>query len=110
GILCGIAGIIIGAPTLRLRSDYLALVTLGFGEIIYEGAYNGDNLFGVNVTNGNRSISPTDYPRFFAFTPDGALTWRDLLPSDGLPKFALFCILAAVVMFASLRIREGRLG
>ena len=36
GILCAIAGVIIGAPTLRLRSDYLALVTLGFGEIIFE--------------------------------------------------------------------------
>src|SRR5689334_11264883 len=60
GILCAIAGIIIGAPTLRLRSDYLALVTLGFGEIIYEVFYNGDNLFGQNVSNGNRGINPVD--------------------------------------------------
>ncbi len=110
GILCAIAGVIIGAPTLRLKSDYLALVTLGFGEIIFELSFNGDNLFGANVTNGNRGISPTDYPRFLAFTPDGALTWRDLLPSDGLSKYILFCLLAAMLMFGSLRIREGRLG
>jgi branched-chain amino acid transport system permease protein len=110
GILCAIAGIIIGAPTLRLKSDYLALVTLGFGEIIFEVSFNGDNLFGANVTNGNRGISPTDYPRFLAFTPDGAITWRDLLPSDGLSKYILFCLLAAMLMWGSLRIREGRLG
>ena len=64
GILCAIAGIIIGAPTLGLKSDYLALVTLGFGEIIFELSFNGDNIFGVDVPHGNRGISPTDYPRF----------------------------------------------
>src|SRR5256885_5578627 len=41
---CGLWGIIIGAPTLRLRSDYLALVTLGFGEIIPQVFHNADNI------------------------------------------------------------------
>jgi branched-chain amino acid transport system permease protein len=109
-VLCAIGGIIIGAPTLRLRSDYLALVTLGFGEIIGEVAFNGDNIFGTNITNGNRSISPVDYPRFLGFDSTGALTIKDLLPSDALPKFVLFCLFAAIIMFASLRIRVGRLG
>ena len=45
-------GIIIGLPTLRLRGDYLAIVTLGFGEIIPQAVNNGDNWFGHNVTNG----------------------------------------------------------
>ena len=45
---------LIGLPTLRLRGDYLAIVTLGFGEILPQVARNGDNLFGTgfNLTNG----------------------------------------------------------
>jgi branched-chain amino acid transport system permease protein len=110
GVLCALAGIIIGAPTLRLRSDYLALVTLGFGEIIYEVFYNGDHLFGVNVSNGTQGITPVDSVRFIKFDETGALTWGDLGPFDPLPKFIIFCALTAVVLFASMRIREGRLG
>ena len=43
GMITALFGIIIGLPTLRLRGDYLAIVTLGFGEIIYHVARNGDN-------------------------------------------------------------------
>lgn len=50
---CLVAGIILGAPTLRLRGDYLAIVTLGFGEIIRLIAVNADS-----VTNGPRGVSP----------------------------------------------------
>jgi branched-chain amino acid transport system permease protein len=109
-LVCALFGIIIGAPTLRLRSDYLALVTLGFGEIIPETFYNGDNVFGQNITNGTQGITPADAIRFFTFDETGALTWRDLNPFDLLPRFVLFCILAAIIMFASLRIRDGKLG
>jgi branched-chain amino acid transport system permease protein len=109
-LLCALMGIVIGAPTLRLRSDYLALVTLGFGEIIPEVFYNGDNVFGHNLTNGTQGITPTDSIRFFTFDDTGALTWRDLGPFDLLPRFFLFCLLAAIIMFASLRIRDGKLG
>ena len=110
GLLCALAGIIIGAPTLRLRSDYLALVTLGFGEIIYEVFYNGDHLFGQNISNGTQGITPVDSVRFFGFDETGALKWKDLGPFDALPKFIIFCGLTALVLFASMRIREGRLG
>src|SRR3954447_15803331 len=51
-------GIIIGLPTLRLRGDYLAIVTLGFGEIIPQAVNNGDNWFGHNVTNGPNGLTP----------------------------------------------------
>src|SRR4030095_16093263 len=49
----GLCGVIIGAPTLRLRGDYLAIVTLGFGEIIPRFFQNGDDLAGFNLTNGS---------------------------------------------------------
>ena len=53
-------GILIGLPTLRLRGDYLAIVTLGFGEIIPQAVNNGDNWFGHNITNGPNGLTPID--------------------------------------------------
>src|SRR5207344_3157925 len=62
GVITAGFGIVIGLPTLRLRGDYLAIVTLGFGEILPQIARNGDNFFntGVNVTNGPQGITPID--------------------------------------------------
>src|SRR4029077_9386793 len=66
GIATAIIGVLIGLPTLRLRGDYLAIVTLGFGEIMPQIARNGDNLFGTgfNLTNGTGGITPIDGPGF----------------------------------------------
>ena len=47
GCITAIAGILIGLPTLRLRGDYLAIVTLGFGEIIPQFVRNADDLGGL---------------------------------------------------------------
>src|SRR3954451_21261914 len=60
GITTAFVGVLIGLPTLRLRGDYLAIVTLGFGEILPQIARNGDNLFGFNLTNGPNGITPID--------------------------------------------------
>jgi len=62
GVITAIFGILIGLPTLRLRGDYLAIVTLGFGEILPQIARNGDDLFGtgINLTNGPNGITPLD--------------------------------------------------
>ena len=66
GIITSFFGIVIGLPTLRLRGDYLAIVTLGFGEILPQVARNGDNFFntGFNLTNGPNGITPLDSPGF----------------------------------------------
>ncbi|HET7572762.1 MAG TPA: hypothetical protein VFJ77_08880, partial [Gaiellaceae bacterium] len=64
GIATAIIGVLIGLPTLRLRGDYLAIVTLGFGEILPQVARNGSNLFGFNLTNGTGGITPIDGPGF----------------------------------------------
>jgi branched-chain amino acid transport system permease protein len=55
-----VLGVLIGIPTLRLRGDYLAIVTLGFGEIIPQFVNNGDNIGGVNVTNGSFGLNGID--------------------------------------------------
>ena len=61
GIATAVIGVIIGLPTLRLRGDYLAIVTLGFGEIMPQIATNGNSLFGFNLTNGTSGITPMEY-------------------------------------------------
>jgi branched-chain amino acid transport system permease protein len=79
GVVAAIAGVIIGWPTLRLRGDYLAIVTLGFGEIIPDVFRNADALpvpsgiqwaapfidfTSVNLTNGVRGVNALDRPGF----------------------------------------------
>jgi branched-chain amino acid transport system permease protein len=99
--IAAVFGIIIGAPTLRLKSDYLALVTLGFGEIIPQIFYNGENIAGFNLSNGSKGISPIDNIGLFGKT---------LGPFDLDWKYLIFVCLAALMVFVSLRIRSGRLG
>jgi branched-chain amino acid transport system permease protein len=62
GAVCAFAGVLIGWPTLRLRGDYLAIVTLGFGEIIPDIFRNGDDIAGHNLTNGVRGVTQLDRP------------------------------------------------
>ncbi|MFE9689107.1 branched-chain amino acid ABC transporter permease [Micromonospora sp. NPDC005806] len=107
--LCFVFGVIIGAPTLRLRSDYLALVTLGFGEIIPQVFRNGDNVFGFNLSNGDKSITPVD-PIYSVAIEANGLSIRNLGPFDLLSKYLIFVALAALIIFISLRLREGKLG
>ena len=61
-IFTTIAGMLIGLPTLRLRGDYIAIVTLAFGEIIGRVAINGDELkiAGQPLTAGRQGITPVD--------------------------------------------------
>ncbi len=106
---CALWGLIIGAPTLRLRSDYLALVTLGFGEIIPQFFRNAGSIFGTNISNGDQGIGPVD--------PIGTGVLGNIRgvpvalgPFDATFRFIVFALLAGVCVFVSLKIREGRLG
>jgi len=109
-LVCAFFGVIIGAPTLRLRSDYLALVTLGFGEIIPQVFTNGENFFGFNLSNGTKGITPVDPIEGAVFSPDGSVEFGNLGPFHLTSKYVIFVIITAVVVFISLRIRDGRLG
>jgi branched-chain amino acid transport system permease protein len=109
GIVTALVGILIGLPTLRLRGDYLAIVTLGFGEILPQIARNGDNFFGTgfNLTNGPNGIVPIDSPGFGSlnyltgsgtfFTSERLFFWTAI----ALVLFTIFC---------SLRLLDSRLG
>ncbi len=108
---CALWGVIIGAPTLRLRSDYLALVTLGFGEIIPQFFHNADKqTIGVNISNGTQGIGPLDSIDGVQFKDSGGFSWGALLPANDLSRYLFYIILTAVVVFISLRLRVGRLG
>ena len=105
-IICAVAGIIIGLPTLRLRGDYIAIVTLAFGEIIGRVFANGDTvtIFGDDkLSNGRQSISPIDQinlPGFGEF--DSATSLR--------PYYWCVLALCLVVLFVNFRLRDSRLG
>jgi branched-chain amino acid transport system permease protein len=99
-----VAGMIIGLPTLRLRGDYIAIVTLAFGEIIGRIAINGDEItgFGTKLTAGRQGITPVDkidLPGIERFT---SLELR--------PWFYVALVLVFIVLFVNFRLRDSRLG
>jgi branched-chain amino acid transport system permease protein len=120
GIATAIVGVIIGLPTLRLRGDYLAIVTLGFGEIFPQIARNGDNLFGTgfNLTNGTGGITPIDGPGFGNWIqqnlhlPGNFLTVHGLGTADPLDAvfFWTALVLVLITVLVSARLRDSRLG
>ncbi|TMK96061.1 MAG: branched-chain amino acid ABC transporter permease [Actinobacteria bacterium] len=109
GIITALAGVLIGLPTLRLRGDYLAIVTLGFGEILPQIARNGDSLFntGFNLTNGPNGITPIDAPGFFGvnYLVGSGTFWT----SDRLFYWTALA-LVLITAFCSWRLRDSRLG
>jgi branched-chain amino acid transport system permease protein len=104
-VITSIAGTLIGLPTLRLRSDYIAIVTLAFGEIIGVVAVNGTSIHvgnGMTLTAGNLGISALDLPYFPAL---GKFSLLDLRP-----WYWLIFVIMLLVLFVNLRIRDSRLG
>jgi len=102
-------GVLLGLPVLRLRGDYLAIVTLGFGEVIRVLANNLDKP--VNITNGPKGITPIQRPPLF-FQP--VLQWLgiDLPPSALYPLYFYFLVLAIVgiVIVANRRLEDSHIG
>ncbi len=106
-------GIAIGLPTLRLRGDYLAIVTLGFGEIIPQAVNNGDDVFGHNVTNGPNGLTPIDQIGFGTSIHNAV----SILPANyhteiNYLDYYYWTGLALVLftLFCCIRLRDSRLG
>jgi branched-chain amino acid transport system permease protein len=102
-VLAAIAGAIIGLPTLRLRGDYIAIVTLAFGEIAGTIALNGNELHigKFTLTNGQQAISPIDQPNLVTQF-DSAFSLR--------PYYWLGLIMIAIVLTINFALRDSRLG
>jgi branched-chain amino acid transport system permease protein len=103
-ILTAAAGVVIGLPTLRLRGDYIAIVTLAFGEIIGRIAVNGDAIVirGQPLTAGRQGISPVD-------PIDLPIVGRFQL-LDLRPWYWFALVLVALVLFVNFRLRDSRMG
>jgi len=101
-------GVLLGAPTLRLRGDYLAIVTLGFGEIVRLFLNNLDRP--LNITNGPQGVDRIDPVSFGAFALDESLTLGSLTLSGAQLHYYLFLALAALVMLVSVRLEDSRIG
>jgi branched-chain amino acid transport system permease protein len=104
-LICAIAGILIGLPTLRLRGDYIAIVTLAFGEIIGVVAVNGKDIHlggGMSLTAGNLGISAVDAPYFPGIGVFSILNLR--------PWYWLIFGILMIVLFVNVRLRDSRLG
>lgn len=113
-LVAGVAGALLGAPTLKLRGDYLAIVTLGFGEIIriFMNNLNGP----VNITNGPQGINLIDPVRL------GGVSLAGEVGSGGIVEFGslampsvnayyfLFLLLCVATVFISRRLQHSRLG
>jgi len=94
-VICALFGVLFGAPTLRLRGDYLAIVTLGFGEIVPVVARNWTWL-----TNGAQGLGGIRTPRLFGYDFGFAV----------LPYYLLGLALVAAAIFVSYRLQESRVG
>ena len=113
-VLAGLTGALLGAPTLKLRGDYLAIVTLGFGEIIriFMNNLNGP----INITNGPQGINLIDPVRI------GTVSFAGQAGSGGMVSFAgfampsvnayyfLFLLLCVGTVFIARRLQHSRLG
>jgi len=106
--VAAIFGVLLGAPTLKLRGDYLAIVTLGFGEIVRVFLNNLDAP--VNITNGPKGVGSIDPLRVFGVNLGE--TWEVAglsLPSVTL-YYYVFLALVVVAVIISLRLQDSRLG
>jgi branched-chain amino acid transport system permease protein len=102
-VLASAAGAIIGLPTLRLRGDYIAIVTLAFGEIASTIALNGDSITigKFTLTAGQQAISPIDQPNLVTQF-DSAFNLR--------PYYWLGLVMIAIVLTINFALRDSRLG
>ena len=111
-IFAALLGVVIGLPTLRLRGDYLAIVTLGFGEIIPQFVRNGDHIAGFNLTNGSFGLNGIDGLGF----GNGVHSALPFLPSNFVEQvdstwyYWTACVLLLIAIGTSLLLRDSRLG
>jgi branched-chain amino acid transport system permease protein len=101
-------GVLLGAPTLKLRGDYLAIVTLGFGEIIRILLNNLASP--INITNGPQGITLIDPFRIAGFDFSKTEHWFGLMVSGPIKYYYLLLVVLIVVMVVNVRLQDSRIG
>jgi len=107
-LLAGVLGVLLGAPTLRLRGDYLAIVTLGFGEIIRVFLNNLDHP--VNITNGPKGIGQIDAITFFGLSLGRKVEVFGFELASVTLYYYLFLVLVVVSVLICHRLERSRVG
>ncbi|MFF1730197.1 branched-chain amino acid ABC transporter permease [Streptomyces sp. NPDC058247] len=103
-------GVLIGAPTLRLRGDYLAIVTLGFGEIFRITVNNLDGTSGPNLTNGPNGISMIPDLQIFGFNFGSNHDIGGFSLGRFANYFLLMLLITAIVVLVFNRAADSRIG
>src|SRR5262244_38444 len=106
--LAALFGVLIGAPTLKLRGDYLAIVTLGFGEIVRIFLNNLSRP--VNITNGPQGIARIDPFRFGSFSFAKPETFLGLNFSGPIKYYYLLLAAVIAVIVVNIRLQNSRIG
>ena len=106
--LAGFFGVVLGAPTLKLRGDYLAIVTLGFGEIIRVFLNNLDRP--LNLTNGPKGINQIDSMKFFGFDLGKTHEFVGIGVNSVSMYYYLFLALVIVSVVLCYRLENSRIG
>jgi branched-chain amino acid transport system permease protein len=109
-ITAALVGVLIGLPALRLRGDYLAIVTLGLGEVVRVLANNLDHP--VNITNGPKGISPVERPPVDWIIEMAKVAGWDMEPNHAVALFfyALVLIIVGVIIVINRRLDRSRFG
>ncbi|MFE3069605.1 branched-chain amino acid ABC transporter permease [Streptomyces sp. NPDC059247] len=103
-------GVLIGAPTLRLRGDYLAIVTLGFGEIFRIAVMNTDGTSGPDITNGSNGIASIPNLNIFGFDFGAEHSIAGFTIGRFANYFFLMLLIMAVVVLVFRRSGDSRIG
>ncbi|WP_105972746.1 branched-chain amino acid ABC transporter permease [Streptomyces geranii] len=105
-----IFGVLIGAPTLRLRGDYLAIVTLGFGEIFRIAVNNMDGVSGPDITNGPNGIPSIPDLDFFGFNFGDSHDVAGFTLGRFANYYLLMVLIMAIVVLVYTRAADSRIG
>jgi branched-chain amino acid transport system permease protein len=108
GLSAAFAGLLVGVPSLRLRGDYLALVTLGFGEIIRVFLNNLDAP--VNITNGPKGLTGVDPVTFFGLDLSRSTELFGIAVSSVTLYYYLFMAMVIVSVVVCYRLERSRIG
>ncbi|MFJ5830376.1 branched-chain amino acid ABC transporter permease [Streptomyces sp. NPDC093089] len=103
-------GVVIGAPTLRLRGDYLAIVTLGFGEIFRIAMGNLDGTSGPKITNGPNGIPNIPHLEFFGYNFGKPHTVLGVELGAYANYYLLMILIMALVVLVFARASNSRIG
>jgi branched-chain amino acid transport system permease protein len=107
--VAALSGILLGIPVLRLHGDYLAIVTLGFGEVIRVLANNLDKPW--NITNGPKGITPIGRPPIF-FEPVLRIMGIEPNPNVIYPLYLYFLVLliVGITILVNRRLEDSHIG